>query len=136
MSSVLRVSGQRFAAREFAQRSSLPICAVHVRGDLRAGGKPGGKRSQNSGVAIVVSDSEFTDLKGQIRDAVKFLTKHQRAISRLTKLSGVESSTLDFGIASRSVAAQFDCFSPELLLLLGKLGIGLEISRYDAMGPG
>ena len=51
-------------------------------------------------------------------------------------MTGVEQLTLDFGIADREVAAQFDYFPPELLLAAGQLGIGIEISRYHLSNDG
>ena len=68
----------------------------------------------------------------QIRDAIKFLERHKRQLRRLSRLPGVETLTLDFGVARRDVPAQFDYFPPNLLLAAGKLGIGLELSWYHA----
>jgi hypothetical protein len=65
---------------------------------------------------------------------VTFLTRHRLALRRLERASGVEDLTLDFGIADRDVAAQFDYFPPELITLAGSLRIGIAISRYHAFG--
>jgi hypothetical protein len=82
-------------------------------------------------VHILVSPASFTNSKRQIRDALKFLEVHKRELARLTRVLGVESITLDFGIADRNLAAQFEYFPPDLLLAAGKLGIGIEVSLYQ-----
>jgi len=109
---------------------------VYVRGEPRHPTKPNGKKSVTSGVNIEVSGADFTNLKRQIRDAVSFLTRHRLALRRLGRIAGVERLTLDFGVADRDVAAQFDYFPPELITAAGSLGIGIEISRYHAFNGG
>jgi hypothetical protein len=134
MSCVLRASGKTFASREYAARTSLPVLKVYARGEPRFRSKPDGKKNQRSGVNISVSDADFTNLKRQIRDAIAFLARHKRALSRLRRSEGLEDLTLDFGVADRDVAAQFDYFPADLLLAAGRLGIGIEVSRYHAFG--
>lgn len=133
MTCILRVSGRQFASRLYAQRTTLPVVSVYVRGEPRLPrSKPNGKKNITSGVNIEVSGAGFTNLKRQIRDAVSFLTRHRLALRRLGRIAGVEKLTLDFGVADRDVAAQFDYFPPELITAAGSLGIGIEISRYHA----
>jgi len=137
MTCILRVSGKQFASRAYAQRTTLPVVKTYVRGELRLPStKPNGTKNKMSGVNIEVSRADFTNLKRQIQDAVKFLTRHRPALRRLKRTSGVEDVTLDFGVADRDVAAQFDYFPPELIASAGSLGIGIEISRYHATSGG
>jgi hypothetical protein len=134
MSCVLRVSGKNFDARAYAQRSRLPIATVHVRGEPRLPRtRPSGERHKTSGVVIDVSSADFESLKRQIKQAIRFLAAHRSALRGLRRVVGVETITLDFGVADRPVAAQFDYFPPELITAAGSLGIGLEISRYHAI---
>jgi hypothetical protein len=135
MSCFLRVSGKQFAARSYARRTTFPVVGVYVRGEPRLSRtEPNGKKHATSRVIIEVSRADFTNLKRQIRDAVKFLTRHRLALRRLKRISGVEDFTLDFGVADRDVAAQFDYFPPDLISAAGSLGIGIEVSRYHAFG--
>ena len=135
MTCILRASGQFFASRSYARRTTLSVVSVYVRGELRLPRtKPSGKRHTTSGVNIEVSNADFTNLKRQIRDAVAFLTQHRLALRRLARIAGVETMTLDFGIADRDVAVQSDYFPPELITAAGALGIGIEISRYASNG--
>jgi hypothetical protein len=133
MPCILRVSGKDFASRSYARRTTLPVIKVSVRGEPRLPKtKPNGEKHKTSGVNVQVSNADFTNLKRQIRDAVTFLERHRRALRRLGRASGVERLTLDFGVADRGVAAQFDYFPPELIAAAGSLGIGIEVSRYHA----
>lgn len=134
MSCVLRVSGKHFDARAYAQRSLLPIASVHMRGEPRMPcTRPKGERHKSSGVTIDVSRAGFENLKRQIRDAIKFLAERRAVLRGLRRVVGVETMTLDFGVADRAAVAQFDYFPPELISAAGSLGIGLEISRYHAI---
>jgi hypothetical protein len=133
MSCFLRVSGKQFAARSYARRTTLPVVGFYVKGEPPRT-KPNGKKHATSRVIIEVSRADFTNLKRQVRDAVKFLTRHRLALRRLKRITGVEDFTLDFGVADRDVAAQFDYFPPDLISAAGSLGIGIEVSRYHAFG--
>ncbi len=131
MGCVLRVSGRRFPAREFAKRTTLPVCSVQVLGEPRfPASQPRGRKWLRSGVNVTVSDAEFSDLKRQVRDAIRFLAKHARTLRRIADRPDVEDLTLDFAIQRRDVAAQFDHFPHALLLAAGKLRISLEVSSY------
>ena len=130
MSCVLRVSGKQFASRAYAQRTSLPVIVAYVRGEPRLPSKPAGRKSVTSGVNIEVSRADTSNVKKQVRDAIAFLTQHHRVLSRLRRVAGVEEMTLDFAIADRDVPGQFDYFPPELIAAAGRLGIGIEVSRY------
>jgi hypothetical protein len=137
MTCILRVSGNHFASRAYAQRTKLPIVSAYVRGEARLPrSKPNGKKIATSGVDIKVSTAGFTNLKRQIRDAVSFLSRNRIALRRLARTRGVEELTLDFGVSDRAVAAQFDYFPPELIAAAGSLGIGIEVSRYHAFNGG
>jgi hypothetical protein len=76
----------------------------------------------------------FTNLRLQIRHAQVFLEQYKRQLTRLRRTAGVEDMTLDFGIADRGMPAQFDYLPPQLLIAAGKLGIGIELSRYSTGG--
>lgn len=137
MTCILRVSGKQFASRAYAQRTRLPVVSAYVRGEARLPrSKPNGKKNATSGVNIEVSAADFTNLKRQIRDAVSFLRRNRVALRRLARIDGVEELTLDFGVADRAVAAQFDYFPPELVAAAGSLRIGIEVSRYHAFNGG
>src|SRR5579864_2431894 len=102
MSCVLRASGADFQVDDFLRESSLKALVVVHRGEARAP-KSGfaGARHESSGMNIGVSTREFSDLSGQIEDAIQFLSKNNKELRRLHDLSGVESIELDFPVEDR-----------------------------------
>jgi hypothetical protein len=66
----------------------------------------------------------------QIADAVRFVEQNQAELARLVAFPGVESVSLDFGIEERDMAAQSERFPPNLLRVVGNLGIWLEFTLY------
>lgn len=54
--------------------------------------------NDSSGVRIVTSEAEFTELPRQIEDVILFLREHYDEIRRLTSFPGVEGAILDFGV--------------------------------------
>jgi hypothetical protein len=79
---------------------------------------------------VGVSQAELSDLPGQIRDAVRFLSLHEEELQRLGRFEGVESVCIDFAIDRRDVAVQSDVFDAELLWRAGALDIDLVVSHY------
>jgi len=79
---------------------------------------------------VSVSEREFSDLAGQIKDAIQFLAENAQELTRLRDYAGLEGLEVDFPVEDRDVAAQTDAFPAELMSLLGKLRIGLAVSRY------
>lgn len=79
---------------------------------------------------ISVSNREFSDLTGQIEDAMRFLTDHLEELTRLRNFPGLERLVLDFPVADRDVAVQRDGFPAALISLMGELRIDLHVSHY------
>jgi hypothetical protein len=77
-----------------------------------------------------VSEADFHQFNGQLKDAVEFLTESAAEVRRLVAFPGVTGVVLDFGIAWRDVVAQSDQFPAELVRLAGTCGIALELSHY------
>src|SRR5262245_14815807 len=132
MGCMLRIGGRYFDAESCADSAKLPVVKVHIKGKPVLRTRPDGKKNSESSVNIRVSRAEFHRLDLQIKHAQAFLARHARELRRITRLRGVEHAVLDFGIARRDVAGQFDRFPASLLLECGRLGIGLEVSWYQA----
>lgn len=131
MGCVLRVWGKAFDVDAFLKESSFrPLTIWHIGESQLPASNPAGRRQQHSGMHISVSEREFSDLSGQIRDAVSFLQTYHGELLRLKDFPGNEGAALDFPVEDRDVAVQCDSFPPELLVLLGNLRIMLAISRY------
>jgi hypothetical protein len=132
MSCVLRISGEHFDVDGFLKQSCLSPTAVFHKGQRRTG-KSNGTTYSASGVNISVSVRDFSDLGGQIEDAIQFLKTNQAELSTVREFSGFEGFELDFPVQGREVFMQSDRFPSELLLLMGELQMTLTISRYPPL---
>jgi hypothetical protein len=130
MSAVLRAYGVNFDVTAFLKDCSLPACSVKRRGELVHPSQPNGQRHEESGIHIPVSDAEFSDLPRQIEDAIAFLTVNSSQMKRLAEFPGVESLTLDFGIARRNVCVQCDNLPANLIQLAASYGLNVELTQY------
>ena len=136
MSCHLRVSGRKFNVDVYLKKHPCEVAALYRKGEPEYKHKPKGPKKKYSGFNICVSNAEFENLKRQIKDAVEFLKDkdNSRQISILANYPGVEDLGLDFGVSCKQrdkFPIKWYYFPPELLLLAGKLGIGLEITFYN-----
>lgn len=132
MPCVLRARGSTFAVDEFLAESSLRPITIFHRGQKQSA------KSQPvavSGFHADVSPADFSNLLRQIADAVQFVEQNQAELARLVGFPGVENVSVDFGIEERDVAAQSERFPPNLLRMLGSLGIWLEFTLYPSQKP-
>jgi hypothetical protein len=131
MGCVLRVWGKNFDVDAFWSGSSLdPLTVWHTGEPQAPTSNPKGRQHQDSGMNVSVSVREFSDLAGQVNDAISFLRAHHKELLRLRNFPCSEGTTLDFPVEDREVACQRDTFPSELLALMGGLKITLAISRY------
>ena len=131
MSCVLRASGINFDVDSFLKNSSLRGLTVFRRGEVHFPNSTVTQYvSEYSGMNVSVSTREFSDLKGQLEDAVGFLSVNGCELRLLRDFPGLERMDLDFPVEDRDVVFQRDVFPPQLLMLLGGLRIGLVVSRY------
>ena len=133
MSCILRAYGDDFDVHSFVQGSSLIADSVWVKGEKRF---PGGARIQiindSSGIRVVASDAEFTELPRQIEEAISFLHENHDEIRKLTTFPGVEGAVLDFGVDIYPPAWASFTFPPELLSFAGAAGVSLCLSVYPS----
>lgn len=130
MAAVLRASGPDFDVDAFVA-DDWHIAKVFHRGEAPLPKtRPNGRKRQDSGLNVVVSEAGFHEFADQIEDAVEFLTDSASEVRKLVGFAGVTSVVLDFGIAWRDVVAQSDRFPAELVRLAGACGIALELSHY------
>jgi hypothetical protein len=130
MSCVLRAKGTNFAVDEFLSKSTLKPVVVFRRGQSQYPNSAPHRIPNASGFHAVASEADFSQLQVQIGDAVQFLEQNHAELARLIALPEVERVSLDFGIEERDVAAQSECFPPNLLRIAGNLGIWLEFTLY------
>jgi hypothetical protein len=123
---VLRACGDDFDVDAFLTTSTLHPNGVWHRGESRSRSK---LHSEN-GFNIVVT--EHGKLKEDVPEALSFLSANEAELIRLRDFPGVKSLCLDFGHWQRDVAVQCDYLPSELLVLAGKLGLGIALSLYPA----
>jgi len=129
---VLRARGSTFAVDEFLAKSSFqPITVFHQGQKQSSKSRP----MSASGFHTDISAADFSNLQGQIADAVQFVEQNQDELARLVGFPGVEKVSVDFGIEERNVPAQSERFPPNLLRMLGSLGICLEFTLYPSQEP-
>jgi hypothetical protein len=126
---VLRISGAEFAVDDFVSTSDLTsdrdaFTVWHKGEPLRD------KSREDSGFILDICDVGSKGLKAQIEKVTAFLSNHYGEIKKLMETQGVESGVLDFAIAKRNVAAQFDRFPADLIRLAGGIGLEIELSQY------
>jgi len=132
---VLRVEGKQFDPRMFLERSRLPAYESWLEGGPRLiGAKRWGATHDSSGFKVDVSRKEWTDLPGQIEDALRFLEHFRDELRAIVATPGVECVWLDFPFAVRATEhapfLQSVFLPPNLLALAGELGVGIEVSVY------
>ena len=77
-----------------------------------------------------VSKAELEDFSGSINDAIEFLHSNAKELAKLVA-SGPLEATLDFGVAWRDVAAQFDVLPAELVRCAAEFGFAIELSHFS-----
>lgn len=84
-------------------------------------------------ISFDVSDKEWGDLKGQIQDTIIFLKEHFKELESLLSTHKISTACLDFPIYSRldkTIVNQNDRLPKELIVLAGKLSLGIEMAIY------
>ena len=85
-----------------------------------------------SGLRVVASEAEFSDLSQQIDDVLLFLRLNQEYIKGLSAFPGVEGVGLDFGVDIHPPGWASFTFPTELLRLAGEAGVSLCLSVYPS----
>lgn len=141
MTCVLRAGGTDFDVDVFVATSALTPHSIWRRGASRyPQASPGGDRHDTSGLRILVSKAEFSDLSLQVADAVEFLQQHHDAVRTLAANEGVTYACLDFAAEMSPPGWASFTFPPELLSLAGAAGVSVCLSVYpvdvEASGDG
>jgi hypothetical protein len=120
----LKVYSTTTSFSSFAKTTSIPI---YSRSDRNPD-------SEHFKISFDVSDRDWDDLKGQVEDAILFLTKYQTELESLFLTHKVSDAFLDFPIFSRldnEIVNQNDHFPRRLVSIAGKLNIGIELGIYS-----
>jgi len=139
---VFSAVGDFFNVEEYLATVSMDTLDVFIKGQQRSRRRPRASRPfKASGFTIGVSDSN--DVKKQIDDALKFISRETSALLKLKEWAGVTERRLDFGCtlsigkidpsSGGEIMVQCEYFPAALLKIAGDLGIGIEVSIYPAL---
>lgn len=131
MTCILRACGTGFDVDDFIAQSSLNADSLWRKGEKRF---PRSKSSEeingSSGIRVVASEADFSELSQQIEDVITFLRQNQEPIRALASFPGVEGAVFDFGAEIHPPGWASFTFPAELLLLAGSAGASLCLSVY------
>ena len=131
MSCILRVWGRNFDVDSFLlNNTELEPINIWYKGQPKFKNKPNGSVKETSGLNIELSDANFSELDKQINEAILFCKTHQNVLNELVSYHGVEGAVADFGAEIYPPGWHSFSFVPEILLLMGSIGISLGLSVY------
>jgi len=131
MSCILRAAGENFDVDQFVANCELKPLKVWRKGEPRfPKSNPDGKKTENSGANFEVSPADFSELELQLEDAKVFFQENAELVRSLKEFPGVEGVTVDFGAEIHPPGWCWFSFPPDLLVLIGNLGVQLMLSVY------
>lgn len=128
----LKMFSDKKSFKIFATSTSIPIFSVFDKGEFRK--KSSKVPFPHNQISIDVSDKDFDDFKGQVSDAIAFLQTNFDELNLLISTNEVTDAYLDFPLYSRltsDIVNQNDHLPKELIVLAGKLNLGIEMSIYE-----
>jgi hypothetical protein len=129
---VLRIESATTNVESLVRASGLRPIVIHRRGQPRVSG--GSALSPSSGFNVDVSKSNG-GIEKQVRDAVRFLNRHEAGLRRLRRCKNYKGMTLDFGLYDRATDERpwpSYRLPAALLKLAGTLEIGIDLSFYGS----
>ena len=129
---VLKVYSDDNSFKSFATTTNISVYSTYEKGDYKNEIKKIVR--EDYGISIDVSDRDCDDLKGQIEDTILFLEKHFKELEILLSTHKISDAYLDFSIYSRldeNIVNQNDHLPKELIVLAGKLSLGIEMAIYS-----
>ena len=129
MTCILRAAGADFNVDEFTGGTSLAIDSSWRRGEKRfPRSRTSDEANSSSGIRVVASHADFSELETQLHDATSFLKQNLAAIQGLASFPGVERVLLDFGAEIHPPGWASFTFPVDLLRLAGAAGVAVCLS--------
>lgn len=128
---ILRINSESSSFKPFAVSTAVPVYSCADKGDPRV---RRGAVYDRFHISFDVSDKDWDDIQGQIRDAIAFLTAWESELVALIAAHEVKDAYLDFPLYSRlgeNCINQNDHLPRELIVLAGRIGLGIAMSIYD-----
>jgi hypothetical protein len=131
MTCMLRAGGTDFDVDGFMEKSSLEVDSLWRKGEKRFPKSTHSEEiNQSSGIRVVASEAEFSELSQQIQDVISFLRGNLEQVKMLVSLPGADGAILDFGAEINPSGCASFTFPPQLLLLAGEAGVSVCLSVY------
>lgn len=134
MSCILHITGVNFDVDAFIAQSKVRPYKIFYKGEARFKTKPDGAKLERSGLSIEVSKADMDDAKGQIKDAINFLSRNRKKLDYISKIKGVQHAILDFGIVQKidrdKHLMESHLLPNRLLQLAGEVGLSIELTFY------
>jgi hypothetical protein len=113
MSCVLRARGASFAVDEFLAASTLkPITIIRREQPQWPNSPPGSPIPNESGFHAIASEADFSNLQGQIADAVHYLEQNKNELVRLVLSKESRGSRWTLGLKSATSQLRASAFRP------------------------
>lgn len=130
----LVVTGEDLDIDSLLSKAKLRGFSRHYKGEAMFKSKPQGKKLTRSTAAMQTSKAGFEELEKQIKETIRYLSRHKEQLGLIKETKGVDFAFLDFGINlridKRKVLMQCEFFPNELLQIAGELGLGVNLSIY------
>jgi len=121
-------TGENFQIDAFLKTSPLRPFSVFHKGEIPPKDNPQKEPRPDSGFALLVSDdANQEDLAAQVSAALDFLLQNEMELKRLRTL-GAEEMWFDFGLVPGQRLQTSTALPPELILEMGRFGMGLVFS--------
>lgn len=130
MSCILRAGGPDFDVDGFMAKASLEVDSFWRKGEKRFSKNVNSEINKSSGIRVVASEADFSELATQIQNAISFLRTNLQQVKFLASFPGGEEVVLDFGAEIYPPGWASFMFPPELLTLAGEAGVSLCLSVY------
>jgi hypothetical protein len=124
---VFAASGLNFDVDRYLASSPFKATSVFRKGDVPPMNNPERKSKPESGFVVIVSGDQEVGLVPQLKEAWAFLNEYGAELQAMRKV-GVDNMLLDFGMQVTDKIQQVEYFPPELIMALGRLGLGLMFS--------
>jgi hypothetical protein len=123
-------SGLNFDVDGFLRGSSLKPFTVYHQGESPKAGNILFRPQEEPGFMLLVSHDDKPKLVEQGRAALDFIAANNQEFEHLIEV-GAEKLLLNFGLAKHQIAKRPQYLPPELLLAMGRSGIGLVFAVVD-----
>src|ERR1017187_3119929 len=124
---VFVASGLSFDVDRHLAGSPFKAMAVFRKGDVPPKNNPERKPRPDSGFVVLISGDQELGLSQQLKEALAFLDRHEAELRAVRKV-GVDNMLLDLSVQVADRMQQAEYLPPELIIALGRLGMGLIFS--------